>query len=203
MEQEEPTHLPWSHVAMAMGQTLPQPPQFIGSMLVSTLQPLAGLSSQLASGAPHITGDWQALLWQTPLLQSAPVLQILPSAQGPQAAPPQSISVSVPSFTPFVHEGPSQRWFVHERVSQSPACLQICPPVQGEHDPPQSTSVSSPSCTKSPQPGGNASAMSTARGGGGKLSAVQPAEHAIAIIPAKTFLAHVCVGAPASPQRVL
>ncbi len=43
---------------------------------------------------------WQTPPTQTLSTQSEPTLQFLPSAHGAHALPPQSVSVSVPSFAP-------------------------------------------------------------------------------------------------------
>jgi hypothetical protein len=98
--------------------------------------------------------------WHTPLAQSLatrharPVAHVLPSAS--HTAPPQSLSVSLPSFTPSLHETqvpgllPEQRLF-----AQSALAAQCRASAHGGHTPPpQSLSVSLPFFTRSAHVGG-------------------------------------------------
>ena len=82
------------------------------------------------------------------LTQSFPCRQAFPAAQRLQLPPPQSTSVSVESFTPFVQFAVPQWPAIHAVcVQQSRLELQPLPMPQPKHEPPQSTSVSSPSFT--------------------------------------------------------
>jgi hypothetical protein len=88
--------------------------------------------------------------------QSGVTAQVRPSEQAPQAPPPQSTSVSVPSTTPFEQEAAAATHAppVQSSVAQSTARAHACPAVQGEQmGPPQSASVSCPFRTPSAQLG--------------------------------------------------
>src|SRR5690348_13696542 len=98
-----------------------------------------------------------ALQW--PLVQSPSTMQPLLSPHflfmPSQVAPPQSVSVSVPFCTPSVQLGvwqvlpplgPEHTWLV-----QSPMSTHFLPSAQALQAPPQSLSVSVPSCVPSPQ----------------------------------------------------
>jgi hypothetical protein len=88
---------------------------------------------------------------QFKLAQSALAMQIVPSAHFSQAGPPQSTSVSSPSFTPFEQE--TQKPPTHrELLPQSDATWHVLPsghalPTTLQLAPPQSRSVSPGSCT--------------------------------------------------------
>jgi hypothetical protein len=99
---------------------------------------------------------------QLPVAQSASTSQVLPSAHGGQASPPQSTSVSIPSFTQSAQLGDpgvtgshvarvaAQRPLVHVPLAQSAPSLQALPSAHGgQASPPQSTSVSVPFLTPS------------------------------------------------------
>ena len=84
--------------------------------------------------------------------------------QGSQSRPPQSTSVSYPSWYPFLHDfgvlagvgasvtmpsvqvpsvTPSNVVVSHEPLAQSPSSAQVLPPLHGsQREPPQSVSVS-------------------------------------------------------------
>jgi hypothetical protein len=96
--------------------------------------------------------------WQSPLAQSADAPHVLPTPHvllcPSHVLPPQSVSVSVPFFTPSVHVA---AWHVrgdpvHTLSAQSPATVHDLPvPHLGHVAPPQSMSVSSASLTVSLQ----------------------------------------------------
>jgi hypothetical protein len=62
---------------------------------------------------------------QTVLVQSEPVVQALELAHFGHVAPPQSTSVSAPSFTPSVHEGVAHLPPVHTPPVQSELLAQV------------------------------------------------------------------------------
>jgi hypothetical protein len=69
--------------------------------------------------------------------------------------PPQSMSLSVPFLTASVHEGAAHVPLTHTPEAQSVPARQATPAAHGEHaSPPQSTSVSFPFFTWSPQVAG-------------------------------------------------
>src|SRR6185437_17093678 len=99
--------------------------------------------------APHIPDTQEALLQSVPAMHPLPTLHVLPRAS--QFAPPQSTSVSLPSFTPSMHEtqvpGPLPKQML---FTQSPFTLQcFWSGHLAQLGPPQSTSVSPPFCTVS------------------------------------------------------
>jgi hypothetical protein len=74
----------------------------------------------------------------------------MPLPQLPQLAPPQSMPVSVPFFTPSEQRGTWHTPPVHTPLVQSPANAQVTPLAHGEQlPPPQSTPVSVPFFTPS------------------------------------------------------
>jgi hypothetical protein len=85
---------------------------------------------------------------QTVLVQSVPVVQPFAGAHAGQLAPPQSASVSpisLPFFTPSVHEGFAHSLFVQTALRQSSSLLHARKLAHGpQAAPPQSLSVSSP-----------------------------------------------------------
>ena len=85
-------------------------------------------------------------------LQSFISLQVRPGPQ-PVQVPPQSRSVSVPFFTPSVHEGAVQTLFApHCLELQSASTLHLSLSLQGgQSGPPQSLSVSVPLASRSVQ----------------------------------------------------
>src|SRR5262245_50913221 len=85
------------------GHTIPQPPQFIGSLAVSTLQPLAYLPSQLAVPGMQSRAGLHTPSTQVSLMQSPLPRHFFSSTHLPQSAPPQSTSVSLPSCSPLAH----------------------------------------------------------------------------------------------------
>jgi hypothetical protein len=89
------------------------------------------------------------------LVQSAPVLQPLPSVHFVGHEPPQSTPVSVPFWVLSVQEGALQVP-LQMPSTQSLAMLQLFPSAQGAHEPPQSMSVSSPSFCPSVHDAGGA-----------------------------------------------
>jgi hypothetical protein len=104
--------------------------------------------------------------WQLPVVQSASTTHALPSAHGAQASPPQSTSVSMPSFTQswqlgepgmigsHIVEVGAQSPAVHVPLMQSASLLQCLARAQGGHaSPPQSMSVSIPFLMPSAQVG--------------------------------------------------
>jgi hypothetical protein len=91
----------------------------------------------------------QSLLEQIPLRQSDVLSQALLSAHLPQL-PPQSTSVSDPSFTASEQEGIEQTLPMHVPLLQSEPTKQAFPVRHLPHvAPPQSTSVSAPFLTLS------------------------------------------------------
>src|SRR4051794_10304839 len=80
------------------------------------------------------------------LAQSTPILHRFPIVHRGQTVPPQSVSVSLPSVTPFLQFAVEQTLPVHEPPAQSVAATHAFPSTHGAHSaPPQSTSVSWPS----------------------------------------------------------
>jgi hypothetical protein len=86
---------------------------------------------------------------QTPLAQSAALLQVLPGEHIPHPAPPQSMSVSVPFLSPSAHVAAWQTLAVHTLSMQSAPTLHVRLVGHGAQLPPQSLSVSSPFFTPS------------------------------------------------------
>jgi hypothetical protein len=79
----------------------------------------------------------------------------LPVAQLVQLAPPQSASLSPPFGRPSVQLGGWQRVELHTPLTQSRPRAQPLPSAHAAHcPPPQSTLVSEPFLTESPQPAG-------------------------------------------------
>jgi hypothetical protein len=78
----------------------------------------------------------------TPLAQSRPTTQRKPEAQGAQAPPPQSASVSEPDCTPSVHDASWHTPFRHWLPAQSLLTTHVLPAAQPGHVPPQSIPVS-------------------------------------------------------------
>jgi hypothetical protein len=140
--QAEATH---EGVPLVLGQTLPHVVQLLASMLVLTSQPLVGSPSQSAKGGVHV-----------PTMQ-APPLQVEVACgklHGVSHAPQWSESVFRFVSQPFV-ASPSQLPLpskqvreqvplVHAPPAQSVGSLHFWPGRQVEHEPPQSTSLSSP-----------------------------------------------------------
>jgi hypothetical protein len=92
-------------------------------------------------------GARQRLLVHRPELQSAPAPHALPLAHFGQALPPQSTSLSLPSFAPLLHEaiGRAQALLRQIAEAQSAAPVQALAAAHlGQVGPPQSTSVSAP-----------------------------------------------------------
>jgi hypothetical protein len=87
-----------------------------------------------------------------PEAQSASSLHFWPPPQ-PEHSPPQSTSVSLPSWTWSPQSLVTQRCEVASQANeaQSPPRRQCFPRAQGRQPPPQSTSVSLPSSTWSVQ----------------------------------------------------
>jgi hypothetical protein len=87
---------------------------------------------------------WQMLFTQWLLLQSLEVAQPAESRHGPQAAPPQSVSVSVPFRCPSLQPGAAQTKDGEQYPDvQSAPVMQAPPSGQSPHEaPPQSVSVS-------------------------------------------------------------
>lgn len=95
---------------------------------------------------------------QTYVVQSVVPEQPLPGRQRLHAGPPQSASVSVPSFCPFAQvaaaphvPNPFPCCPAQTPLAQSGAALHPLPTRHTGHEPPQSTPVSSPSLTASVQ----------------------------------------------------
>jgi hypothetical protein len=81
-------------------------------------------------------------------------MQNIPAGHALHTAPPQSMPVSLPFFTPSVQVGGAQMPLVHTREVQSAAIAHCFPGAQaGQTEPPQSTSVSVPFLTPSAQIG--------------------------------------------------
>ena len=100
------------------------------------------VSVPLRTPSPQL-GAWQTLLVQTPLVQSAPVLQPWPGPQSGHTGPPQSMPVSAPSCTPPVQVGCSQTPLVQSPLVQSEPVSQPSPtPQVAQVPPPQSRPVS-------------------------------------------------------------
>src|SRR5579859_7807722 len=93
---------------------------------------------------------WQVTL-QTALVQSLAPVQSLPSAHFGQLAPPQSVSLSVPFFTPSGHAGARQVPAGQTPLWQSAAPPHVLPVSHLAQLPPQSLSVSLPFFTRSEQ----------------------------------------------------
>jgi hypothetical protein len=84
--------------------------------------------------------------------QSTSALQLCPTVQLAAQLPPQSMSVSVPFFTPSPHAAAAQAKLVHLPLSgsaQSRSTKHAWPTGHGLHVPPQSTAVSLPFFTLS------------------------------------------------------
>jgi hypothetical protein len=82
------------------------------------------------------------------------MLQALPGPHGAQRPPPQSVSVSAASRTPFAHAASSQTPDGPQNpLAQSAAMAQPRSPSHFEQEPPQSVSVSLPLRTPSSQLG--------------------------------------------------
>src|SRR5262245_47671899 len=93
---------------------------------------------------------------QPALAQSASATHFFPLAQAGQLPPPQSASDSVPSTMPSAHVGVTHVPAGHARPTQSEGTLHVFPTAHAGHGgapmvpaPPQSASVSIPSCTPS------------------------------------------------------
>jgi hypothetical protein len=94
-------------------------------------------------------GTWQIVPVQTFDVQSLPLPQCLPSAQGPQVSPPQFRSVSLPFLTASAQLG---AWHTveHTPLKQSAGTLHVVPVAHPSgHPPPQSTAFSLPFLVKS------------------------------------------------------
>src|SRR3954469_20853554 len=101
----------------------------------------------------HVAGEhWR--LMHTPLsTQSEVLLQSFPMAHFGHFGPPQSTSVSSPSFCASVQDGAAQTPLAHAPLLQSPLAPQPLPSSHCLHSPPpQSTSVSFPAFVPSVQP---------------------------------------------------
>ncbi len=93
---------------------------------------------------------------QVPLVQSVPARQVLPLAQSAAQLPPQSMSVSVPFFTPSVQVGAGAAQTPAEQLvlEQSAPTLQVLPLAHlAAQLPPQSISLSLPFLIPSAQVG--------------------------------------------------
>ena len=110
------------------------------------VSPWFGIMSEQLAGA-------HAFETQSTLTQSAPLVHALPVPQGAHDAPPQSWSVSLPSFRPSPQVAATHRLAAQIPLVQSVICPQARPSTQAPHVPPQSTSVSLPSFTPSVQLG--------------------------------------------------
>src|SRR5450755_3187987 len=102
---------------------------------------VVALGSPAATSA--CTGGAHLLAVHTPLLQSPLAMQARPMAHGVQPVP-QSVSLSLPFFTPSSQRGAWQMLPMHTELAQSEAALQPSPLAQPEQPPPQSTPVSVP-----------------------------------------------------------
>lgn len=110
---------------LAQRQSLvPQGPDF-GSHTLATQRPSRQRSDSQSESSRH----------------SAPAAQ-----RRSQSGPPQSSSVSAPFATSSLHSESSHSFRDVHRVSQSTSSTHGLPAPQGAHPPPQSTSVSKPSC---------------------------------------------------------
>jgi hypothetical protein len=104
-------------------------------------------------------GTWHLPPVHTPLVQSAAPLQAFPSAHffpcPSQVLPPQSVSVSVPFFTPSLHVAATHVVPLHTPLAQSVPTVHPPPVPQRAHVdvPPQSVPDSSPFFTPSLQLG--------------------------------------------------
>jgi hypothetical protein len=100
-------------------------------------------------------GATQAPAVHTPLWQSPAPEQVCPVVHLAQPPPPQSVSLSVPFFTPSEHVGVWQTLGVPPQtpLRQSPLMVQLFPLAQLPQLPPQSMSVSVPFFTPSVQEG--------------------------------------------------
>jgi hypothetical protein len=109
---------------------------------------------------PFCTPSLHEMGWQTLPTHDALAQSIAPRQRSPSPHlghdPPQSMSVSLPFCTLSVHEKPPHTRFGavpwQMPVTQSAGTLQCLPEAQaGQVPPPQSTSVSAPSCAPSLQ----------------------------------------------------
>ena len=101
----------------------------------------------------HEGESTQRVALHTRVEQSDTTPQLLPTPQGAHA-PPQSISVSVPSFTPLPQVAKRQIFPVQIALAQSAGTAQTLPTTQDfGQTPPQSTSVSNPFLKPSPHVG--------------------------------------------------
>jgi hypothetical protein len=81
-------------------------------------------------------------------------MHVLSLPQGAHTGPPQSTSVSMPSFAELLHAAEMHRPIEHCTLTQSVGAVQALPAAQaGQVPPPQSTSVSAPFLTVSVQDG--------------------------------------------------
>ena len=88
----------------------------------------------------------------TAVVQSLAVAHDRPAAQGAQAGPPQSTSVSVPFATPSLQPGSAHTPDEQNDVVQSSPVRHALPTPHAEHvPPPQSMAVSAPFFTPSAQ----------------------------------------------------
>ena len=126
----EPHGLPIVHAGQ-MG-----PPQSTPDSL-----PLCAPSSQRGGGVMQVP------FWQVPLTQSRPCSHERSLLHGRQTGPPQSVSLSRPfrALSAQVASGGSHWPFTQLSLRQSDQRSQLLAVLHEVHDPPQSTSVSSPS----------------------------------------------------------
>jgi hypothetical protein len=110
------------------------------------------VSSWFETPSVQVAG-WQTLPVHRLLLQSVFAAQPAASGHGPHAAPPQSVSVSVPLRRPSLHWGDAHtRAGEQYEETQSAPVMHPPPSGQSPHEaPPQSTPVSVPFFTPSVQ----------------------------------------------------
>jgi hypothetical protein len=105
---------------MGKGHSIPQPPQFFASLVVSVQPALQHVS------VPAQPGPLRHVVLQAHDSQSPGTSHCFPAPHGPQL-PPQSTSVSSPFFTPSLHVGAWQPPTVHTPLAQSPPTSQGAP----------------------------------------------------------------------------
>jgi hypothetical protein len=146
----------WPAVQELLEQSEPMPQVLPGAHFPQ------GPPQSTSDSLPFLMLSLQVAVWQTPpvhtpLVQSPADAHFWPSAHLRVAAqaPPQSVSLSVPFFTPSEQLGDAHAWPVHTPLAQSPLTAQPSPVGQRAQllAPPQSTPVSRPFSTRSVQLG--------------------------------------------------
>lgn len=140
-------------------QSVPAPQVLPPAQRAQLVEPPQSMAVSLPFLTPSLQDtSAQSSPVQTPLTQSLPAVQSLPTAHlfVPAQAPPQSTSVSVWFLTPSLQVAARQVPAVQTPLEQSPFVAQILVSAQslpGTQPPPQSVSVSVPFLTESLQVG--------------------------------------------------